>query len=293
MTMDNDDVFQYLGGLSLAVKSVKGTYPDVLVSRQADRDNIYIEDVEKTIGKELRSRYLNPEWIKGMKKENYAGAKEMEDFVENMWGWQATTPFAVDAAKWEQVYEVYIKDKYDLDLKDFFNQNNPWAYQSISARMLEAVRKDYWKAPEEIKKRLARTYSLNVIEQGVACCEHTCNNPMLQQFVANIISLYGLLTPRQMDQFKLELAKATGRTQEENEAARQKIRESLTKTIKTIQKEENVNAKTEGKKIEGFEMVEEKAEKTQTTASGAEWMVMVIVIGLLALLFTGWKRMKI
>ena len=293
MTMDNDDVFQYLGGLSLTVKSVSGAYPDVLVSRQADMDNIYIEDVEKTIGKELRSRYLNPEWIKGMKKENYAGAREMEDFVENMWGWQITTPFAVDAAKWEQVYEVYIKDKYDLDLKDFFNKNNPWACQSISARMLEAVRKDYWKASEEIKKGLARTYALNVIEKGVACCEHTCNNPMLQQFMANIISLYGLLTPQQMDQFKLELAKATGRTQEENEAARKKIRESLAQTIKSIQREESVNIKTEGKKIEGFEMVEEKAEKTQTTASSAEWMVMVIVVGLLVLLFTGWKRMKI
>jgi len=186
MTMDNDDVFQYLGGLSLAVKSVSGAYPDVLVSRQADMDNIYIEDIEKTIGMELRSRYLNPEWIKGMKKENYAGAREMEDFVENMWGWQTTTPFAVDAAKWEQVYEVYIKDKYDLDLKDFFNKNNPWAYQSISARMLEADRKKYWKAPEGMKKKLAKTYALNVIEKGVACCEHTCNNPMLQQFVTYI-----------------------------------------------------------------------------------------------------------
>ena len=293
MTMDNDDVFQYLGGLSLAVKSVSGAYPDVLVSRQADMDNIYIEDIEKTIGRELRSRYLNPEWIKGMKKENYAGAREMEDFVENMWGWQTTTPFAVDAAKWEQVYEVYIKDKYDLDLKDFFNKNNPWAYQSISARMLEADRKKYWKAPEGMKKKLAKTYALNVIEKGVACCEHTCNNPMLQQFVTNIISLYGLLTPEQLDQFKMVIAKATGRTQEKNEAARQELQESLKKTIEEIQKEESVKAKTEGKKIEGFEMVDEKPEDTKVTASGSEWMVMVIAVGLLALLFIGWKRKKI
>jgi cobaltochelatase CobN len=125
MTMDNDDVFQYLGGLSLAVKSVSGAYPDVLVSQQADMDHIYTEDVEKTIGKELRSRYLNPEWIQGMKKENYAGAREMADFVENMWGWQTTTPFAVDGAKWEQVYEVYMEDKYGLDLKRSLTNTTP------------------------------------------------------------------------------------------------------------------------------------------------------------------------
>ena len=293
MTMDNDDVFQYLGGLSLAVKSVSGAYPDVLVSQQADMDHIYMEDVEKTIGKELRSRYLNPQWIQGMKKENYAGAREMADFVENMWGWQTTTPFAVDGTKWEQVYEVYMEDKYGLDLEAFFDKNNPWAKQSMAARMLEADRKHYWKAPEEMKKKLAKTYALNVMEKGVACCEHTCNNPMLQQFVTNIISLSGLLTPQQLDQFKMVMAKATGRSRAENEAARQKVRESLKKSIQEIQKEERVKAKTEGKKIEGFEMVDEKPEDTKVTASGSEWMVMVVAVGLLALLFTGWRRKKV
>ena len=80
-----------------------------------------------------------------------------------------------------------------------------------------------------MKKKLAKTYALNVMEKGVACCEHTCNNPMLQQFVANIISLNGLLTPQQLDQFKMVIAKATGRTQEENEAARQALHKSLQK----------------------------------------------------------------
>jgi len=119
----------------------------------------------------------------------------------------------------------YIEDKYGLDLKEFFDKNNPWAEQSIAARMLEADRKKYWKTPEEMKKKLARTYAMNVIEKGVACCEHTCNNPMLQQFVANIISLYGLLTPQQLDQFKMVIAKTTGRTQEENEAKSKKTRQ--------------------------------------------------------------------
>ena len=156
--------------------------------------------------------------------------------------------------------------------------------------MLEADRKGYWETPEVMKKNLARSYALSVIEKGVACCEHTCNNPMLQQFVTNIISLFGLLTPQQLDQFKMVLAKATGRTQEENEAESKRARENLTKVIKEIQKEENVKAETKGQKIEGFEMIEEKTEDTKLTASGSSWVVMAVVVGFLALLFVGWRR---
>jgi len=288
--LDNDDMFAFLGGLSLAVKSQTGEYPDALVGNLQNGKEVIMEDLAKSIGKALRTRYLNPEWIKGMKKEGYAGARQMDKFVEHLWGFQVTTPYAVDKTHWEQIYEVYIDDKYSLDIKEFFDKNNPWAQQSISARMLEADRKGYWKAPEDMKKNLARTYALNVIEKGMACCEHTCNNPMLQQFVTNIISMFGLLTPKQMDQFKMALAKATGRTQEENEAQSKQARESLTKVIEEIQKEESIKAKTEGKKIEGFEMVEEKMEETKITASGSSWVVMVIVIGILALLTVGWWR---
>ena len=92
------------------------------------------------------------------------------------------------------------------------------------------------------------------------------------------------------------MAKATGRTREENEAAQAKsCGRVFKKTVQEIQtrKEENIKAKTKGKKIEGFEMVDEKPEDTKTSASGSEWMVMVVAVGLLALLFAGWRRKKI
>ena len=44
------------------------------------------------------------------------------------------------------------------------------------------------------------------------------------------------------------IAKATGRTQEENEAKSEKARESLKKTISEIQKEESVKAEESGGK---------------------------------------------
>ena len=113
---------------------------------------------------------------------------------------------------WEEIHDVYVQDKYGEELKDFFDKNNPWALQSITARMLEADRKNYWKAPEEMKKNIARTFAVNVIEKGVACCEHTCNNPMFQQYVTNYLSLAGLLTPKQMDAFKMALGQSRRQT---------------------------------------------------------------------------------
>ncbi|WDP91028.1 MAG: cobaltochelatase subunit CobN [Desulfobacter sp.] len=292
-SLDTDGVFSELGGLALAVKRVKGDYPDVVLSNQADPDAAFVEDIETAIGRELRARYLNPKWIEGMKEDNYAGAREMNRFAEHLWGWQVVTPYAVDGAKWQQIYEVYIQDKYGMELKKFFDAHNPWARQSMAARMLEADRKDYWKAPEEVKKDLAKTYALNVIEKGVACCEHTCNNPMLQKFVTNIISLYGLLTPKELEQFKMTIAKAVGKTQAEHEAARREMRKALEKASEKNRQEEKVKAKENKKKLEGYEMVEEQAEKTQVTSSGSSWMVMAIVGLGLALLFLGWKKKEV
>jgi cobaltochelatase CobN len=321
--VDPDGQFDYLGGLALAVKRVSGEYPDVVISNQKDPENAHIEDIERFLAEELRTRYLNPKWIEGMKKDGYAGARLMSIYAENIFGYQVTMPFSIDQSMWNQVYQVYVEDKYDLDMKEFFDKNNPWAIQSIDARMLEAIRKDYWDASDEIKKRLAVEYTMNVIEKGMACCHHTCNNPALNQMVVNIISLPGMLSPELVNQFKAIVSKAMGMDLDKAVAVRIELLEKLDRSTKKLQKEEKVVKETKNltqttkeikqekapedkksekkekavegkkpdkKKIEGYEMVEEKPEDTKITVSGSEWMVMVIVIGLLSLLVIGWRR---
>lgn len=293
-TLDNDDFFMYAGGLVAAVREIDGKSPELTVTNIINPAKPEMTSIDRMMGMELRSRYWNPDWIEGMKNEGYEGANKMAEFVENMWGWQVTVPETIDAARWEQTFEVYVEDKYGMELKEFFEKTNPWAIQAISARMLEADRKKYWEAPDKMKKSLAKTYAENVIKNGVACCEHTCNNPMLQQFVANMISVTGLLTPKQLDQFKMQIAKATGKTiQDEIKAKGNKTVESLTKSMNEVQKEEKKMNKSEKKKIEGFEMIEEKAEDTNLTTSGFSWIVIAIVIGILGLFFIGWKRKKV
>ncbi len=187
-TLDNDDFFQYLGGLTLAIRTIDGKSPEVMVTNLSNPLKPRQEDLAQTMGKELRSRYWNPEWIKTMLKEGYAGARFIDKIIEHLWGFQVTNPEIVDETKWQEMYEIYVLDKYGLNIKEKFQKaQNLWAYQSILARILETIRKNYWKPPKEVVEKLAQELAQTTIEVGLACCEHTCNNPLLSSFVSSVL----------------------------------------------------------------------------------------------------------
>ncbi|AFM26014.1 cobaltochelatase subunit CobN [Desulfomonile tiedjei] len=294
-TMDNDDMFQYLGGLSLAISKERGEAPDTVVTLQQRPDDVKVESLGKTIGKELRTRYLNPKWIDGMKKEDYAGAREMSNFVDYMWGWQTTTPFAVDEAKWRETYEVYVEDKYKMDIKEFFNKTNPWAYQSIAARMLESIRKDYWRADDATKKKLAAEYAVNVVEQGIACCDHTCNNPMLNTMVMNIVSIPGVLSPEIVEKFRLAVEKAIKKTLDQQTTAmadiKQQVNEGFSKQAPAEAKEKQKKEADDKSKedVEGYKMEEVNSQDktTELPSSGAQWYAIVFSAAVIVLVGIG------
>lgn len=306
--LDNDDMFQYLGGLSLAVKHESGQEPDTLITMQRTLGQVQVENAEKTFGREIRTRYLNPKWIEGMKKEGYAGAREMSNYVEYLWGWQVTVPSAIDKAKWEQTYEVYVKDKYGLDIKEFLNRENPWAYQSMTARMAESIRKGYWKADNSVKKKLAVEYAANVVEKGVACCDHTCNNPFLNQMVVSIISMPGVMSPEMVKKFKIAIEQAMGKSLDEQvrerKALQKKLNEGFNKKPQTSDpKASQTKAPPEpqlskesadNKNIEGYKMEEIKKneETTDLSSSGVQWFASLFIVLIMGLAVVGAKRTK-
>ncbi len=290
--LDHPMVAAYFGGLKLAVRNTSNKKLDMYITNLRNQNNPEVETLEHFFNRELRSRYFNPKWIKGMMEHKYDGARYMATFTEDLWIWDVTSPEMVTEDMWNEVNEVYVKDKYNLELKSYFNKNNPHAFQSIAATMLDVVRKGYWDAPEKIKKSLAKEYAISVIEKGIACCHHTCNNPALNQMVANIISLPGVLSPELVNQFQAVISKALGMDLEEAVDKRKALQENLAQVTKEIQQEEKIvkGKKPDKEKIEGYEMVEEKPEDTKITVSGSSWVVMAIVIGLLSLLVIGWRR---
>jgi cobaltochelatase CobN len=206
--LDNDDMFMYVGGLANAIKNIDGKTPDIMITNTRDPAKPEMTSMDKFLGTEFRSRYVNPTWIEGMKKEGYAGAGEMRSFVEYLWGWNATVTGLVDDKKWKATFDVYVQDKYRLRMKEFFEKNSPYAYQDITARMAETIRKGYWKADQATEKKLLEEYLESVNKHGVGCSEHTCGNPRFSKYVMERAKSLGIPTPV-VDGFDQAMSKAT------------------------------------------------------------------------------------
>jgi len=189
-SLDNDDFFQYFGGLNLATRYVKGdgTTPEMYVSDTSDPNGAQMIGMQEYLSKDLRARYFNDKWIEGMQSSGYSGGSMMSDFVNNLFGWEVSAPDLVDDTVWQNVYETYVNDP---SMREWFKQNNPDAYQSVTARMLEAVRHNYWTPSEDVIESLATEYEQSVAENGASCCHHTCGNPLLHEFVSGTVSVPG------------------------------------------------------------------------------------------------------
>lgn len=125
--------------------------------------------------------------------------------------WDVVTPDLVTDAMWSETYNIYVGDKYNLGMKEYFDRNNPYAYQSITAQMLEVSRKDYWDAPDTIVAELAKQYMEAVVEYGVTCCHHTCNNLLLNEYMKGLMNVPDVpIDQRLFDEFLTEMAEARG-----------------------------------------------------------------------------------
>jgi len=184
--LDHSKVAAYFGGLSLAIESVSGTAPDMYIDNLRDPNAEKLETLQEFINRDLYSRYLNPEWIKGMMENGFDGARHMNGFIEYLWVWDVSMPDLITEDMWDRVYGVYVEDCHNLGVAEYLDSNNPYAFQSMAARMLDAARTGYWNPTEEVKQKLAQAYQQSVDAHGVTCCHHTCGNIVLGDYIAGV-----------------------------------------------------------------------------------------------------------
>lgn len=155
--LTTDDPFQYLGGIALAVRHLDGKAPELYISNLRGTGSGKVEGAAQFLAKELATRQFHPGYIKGLMAEGYAGTLEVLDATNNFWGWTAVAREIVRDDQWQEMADVYVHDKYELGLKDWFERENPHALAQTIERMLEAVRQGYWQADaatvQELKER--------------------------------------------------------------------------------------------------------------------------------------------
>lgn len=183
-----DHPFEYLGGIGLAVRSLEGRTPELFISDLRNTRDFKNQTVAEFMSVELRSRYFHPRYVKEMMNERYSGATKMVDVVNNFWGWNVMDRSSVREDQWQEFFEVYVDDKLKLGLREWFKEHHPAALAQISERMLEAVRKGYWQAPDEVVKKLVETH-----QEIARSRDLLVENQKFAEFVAAKAAGYGLL----------------------------------------------------------------------------------------------------
>ncbi|MCB9832070.1 MAG: cobaltochelatase subunit CobN [Planctomycetes bacterium] len=206
--LSNHHAYEYLGGLSMAVKAITGREPEAFIADLRDPNGARLRSFEEVLATNLQTELLNEAWIKGMKEHDYAGAGMMAELVKNTFGWDVTRSSAVPEEVWARIDEVYARDARELGLKDWFERVNPHARQEILATMIEAARKSYWHADDETLERLERDFADSVARHGLSAGLVTGGNEKLQDLVRARLDAPGDQALRSA--YDQALAKSTG-----------------------------------------------------------------------------------
>ncbi|WP_306120518.1 MULTISPECIES: cobaltochelatase subunit CobN [unclassified Roseitalea] len=138
--LDSDDYYQFEGGMTAAVETVRGERPAVYHNDHSRPERPVIRTLEDEIGRIVRARVVNPKWIEGVMRHGYKGAFEMAATVDYMFAFAATTG-AVRDHHFEAVYRAYLVDE---TVRGFIADKNPDALVEMADRLREAIERGLW-----------------------------------------------------------------------------------------------------------------------------------------------------
>ena len=194
----------YLGGLSMAIKKLSGSYPSVNILLTANKLNPEIVSLQNYIALDFRTRFLNLDYIKGMMSEGQPGANRLSTGLRSFLVWQVTNPEVVKSWMWDEMVNTYLKDQYNLGATKWLSSGNQaFDLISMSGTMLTAIHMGYWKADKATTELIAKTWSNMIAQNGVACCDCSCGNIAMMKWAVQFIN------PNILAQFNAQIYQAT------------------------------------------------------------------------------------
>lgn len=152
--LNSDDFNAYCGGLNAAVHSIRGKLPSCYIGDSADRDHSITKSLDEEFRRVIRGESMNTKYIEGMKKHGYKGASDLANLVTRAFGWDATSELMED---W--IYEGFAeKLVFNKETREWMQSVNPWAFQRMTEKLLEAERRGMWKPKQQTKVELERLY---------------------------------------------------------------------------------------------------------------------------------------
>jgi cobaltochelatase CobN len=141
---DSDDYFQYHGGMVATVRALTGRAPAAYIGDSTRPESVRTRSLSEETSRVFRARVVNPRWLAAMRRHGYKGAFELAATVDYLFGYDATTGVVADWM-YEKLARTYVLDP---ENRAFLEKSNPWALHGIAERLLEAVDRKMWAAPD-------------------------------------------------------------------------------------------------------------------------------------------------
>jgi cobaltochelatase CobN len=141
---DSDDYFQYHGGMVATVRALTGSAPEAYIGDSTRPESVRTRSLVEETSRVFRARVVNPKWLAAMRRHGYKGAFELAATVDYLFGYDATTGVVADWM-YEKLARTYVLDP---ENRAFLEKSNPWALHGIAERLLEAVDRKMWAAPD-------------------------------------------------------------------------------------------------------------------------------------------------
>ncbi|WP_315837120.1 cobaltochelatase subunit CobN [Bradyrhizobium prioriisuperbiae] len=138
--LDSDDYYQFLGGLSATIETLRGTAPRIAHIDTSRPEAPLPRPLSHEISRVVRGRAANPKWIAGVMRHGYKGAFEIAATVDYLFGFAASTN-AVANHHFDQLFAAYLED---AKVRDFMAEANPAALRETALRFDEALRRGLW-----------------------------------------------------------------------------------------------------------------------------------------------------
>jgi cobaltochelatase CobN len=147
---DSDDYLQYHGGMIATVRTLTGKNPRRYLGDSSDPARVLTRDLREEARRVFRSRVVNPKWLASMRRHGYKGALEIAATVDYLFGYDATAQVLEDWM-YHNLTEEFLRNE---EMQQFFAESNPWAWQAIAERLLEAVERGLWQGPDPMDLKL-------------------------------------------------------------------------------------------------------------------------------------------